>query len=69
MLSSFVAYVPHVETLPHCLAVENDPLLTQALAQVRNVKVVFINGHDSGMAREQKKVGADDIVSADHGFA
>ena len=42
-------------SLAHCLAVENNPLLTQVLAQVRDVKVIFINGHDSVMATEQKK--------------
>ena len=42
-------------SLAHCLAVENNPLLTQVLAQVNDVKVIFINGHDSVMATEQKK--------------
>ena len=42
-------------SLAHCLAVENNPLLTQVLAQVKDVKVIFINGHDSVMATEQKK--------------
>ncbi len=42
-------------SLAHCLAVENNPLLTQVLAQVKDVKVIFINGHDSVMATEQTK--------------
>ena len=42
-------------SLAHCLAVENNPLLTQVLAQVKDVKVIFINGHDSVTATEQKK--------------
>ena len=42
-------------SLAHCLAAENNPLLTQALAQVEDVKVIFINGHDTVMVTEQKK--------------
>ena len=42
-------------SLAHCLAVENNPLLTQVLAQVNDVKVIFINGHDTVMVTEQKK--------------
>ena len=42
-------------SLAQSLAVENNPLLTQVLAQVRDVKVIFINGHDSVTATEQKK--------------
>ena len=42
-------------SLAHSLAVENNPLLTQVLAQVKDVKVIFINGHDSVTATEQKK--------------
>ena len=42
-------------SLAHCLAVENNPLLTQVLAQVNDVKVIFINGHDTVMVTEQQK--------------
>ena len=42
-------------SLAHCLAVENNPLLTQVLSQVNDVKVIFINGHDTVMVTEQKK--------------
>ena len=42
-------------SLAHCLAVETNPLLLQMLAQVNDVKVIFINGHDTVMVTEQKK--------------
>ena len=42
-------------SLAHCLAVETNPLLLQMLAQVNDVKVIFINGHDAVMVKDQHK--------------
>ena len=42
-------------SLAPSLAVENSPLLIQVLAQVNDVKVIFINTHDTVMVTEQEK--------------
>ena len=42
-------------SLAHALAVETNPLLTEALVQEKHVKVIFINGRESVRAKQQKK--------------
>ena len=42
-------------SLANCLAVENNPLLIQVMAQMNDVKVIFINAHDTVMVTEQQK--------------
>ena len=42
-------------SLAHALAVETNPLLTEALEQDKHVKVIFINGCQSVGSKQQKK--------------
>ena len=42
-------------SLAYALAVETNPLLTEALAQDKHVKVIFINGCQSVGSKQQKK--------------
>ena len=42
-------------SLAHALAVETNPLLTEALEQDKHVKVIFVNGCQSVGSKQQKK--------------
>ena len=42
-------------SLAHALAVETNPLLTEALEEDKDVKVIFINGCESVGSKQQKK--------------
>ena len=42
-------------SLAHALAVETNPLLTEALEQEKHVKVIFINGCQSVGSKQQKQ--------------
>ena len=43
-------------SLAHALAVETHPLLTEALAQDKHVKGIFINGCQSVGSKQQKQI-------------
>ena len=42
-------------SLAHCLAIETHPLLLQMLAQMNQVQVIFINGHEMSVVKDLPK--------------
>ena len=48
-------YAKNQRSLAHALAVETDPQLRQALAEDKDMKVVFINASESVRSKQQQK--------------